>query len=78
MPRIRWRRAREEEEAMAIDDEILRPVRPALEIGGDLSTLSEAEIEERVANLEAEIERLRAMLASKRESRAAADAFFKK
>ena len=68
----------EEEDVMAMDEEIVRPIRPTLEIGGDLSTLSETEIEERVTALEAEIERLRETLASKRASRAAADAFFKK
>lgn len=57
--------------------------RPAIkptahEIGGDLSTLSEVEIEERIALLEAEIARLREALDRKRSSRAAADAFFKR
>lgn len=57
--------------------------RPALkptahEIGSDLSTLSEVEIEERIALLEAEIARLRQALERKRSSRAAADAFFKR
>ncbi|WP_029353202.1 DUF1192 domain-containing protein [Bosea sp. 117] len=63
---------------MAMEDDPLRPPRAALEIGGDLSTLSETEIEERIAALEAEIARLSAALGSKRASRAAADAFFKK
>ncbi|MBS7545214.1 DUF1192 domain-containing protein [Ancylobacter oerskovii] len=58
----------------------LRPATPpaAHEVGTDLSTLSEAEIEERIALLEAEIVRLRASLDGKRSSRAAADAFFKR
>ena len=63
---------------MAMEDDPLRPPRAALEIGGDLSTLSETEIEERIAALEAEIARLSATLGAKRASRAAADAFFKK
>lgn len=58
----------------------IRPAKlpAAHEIGADLSTLSEAEIEERIALLEAEIARLRAALAGKQSSRAAADAFFKR
>ena len=53
--------------------------RPAAhEIGADLSAVSEAEIEERIALLEAEIVRLRTALDGKRSSRAAADAFFKR
>ncbi|MFK8250305.1 DUF1192 family protein [Ancylobacter terrae] len=63
---------------MAVDDEAARPARAAHEVGGDLSTLSETEIEERIAALEAEIVRLRAALAAKRASRVAADAFFKR
>lgn len=62
---------------MAMEEELPRP-RPAAEIGGDLSTLSEVEIEERIAALETEIERLRTTLSAKRASRMAADAFFKK
>lgn len=48
------------------------------EIGQDLSTLSLEEIEERIAALKAEIERLTQARASKSASRAAADAFFRK
>lgn len=48
------------------------------EIGADLSALSEHELEERIGLLEAEIARMRQMLVSKRSSRSAADAFFKK
>ncbi len=59
------------------DDEPRRP-RPALEIGGDLSALSESEIDERILALEAEIARLRATLATKKASRQAADVFFKR
>ncbi len=67
---------------MALEDDVFgaRPIRkpPAHEIGSDLSMLSEAEIEERVALLEAEIERLKAALAGKRASRAAAENVFKR
>ena len=48
------------------------------EIGQDLSTLSLGEIDERVAALKAEIERLMAARAKKDASRSAADAFFRK
>lgn len=65
-------------DAMAVDDEAVRPARPRHEVGGDLSVLSEAEIEERIEALEAEIVRLRSALSAKRASRAAADAFFKR
>jgi len=63
---------------MAIEEEPIRPLRPAIEVGSDISALSEAEIEEHIAALEAEIERLRTALAAKQASRAAADAFFRK
>ncbi|WP_353182584.1 DUF1192 domain-containing protein [Bosea sp. (in: a-proteobacteria)] len=48
------------------------------EIGQDLSTLSLEEIEERIAALRAEIERLTEARAGKSASRAAADAFFRR
>jgi uncharacterized small protein (DUF1192 family) len=48
------------------------------EIGQDLSTLSLGDIDERVAALKAEIERLMAARAKKDASRSAADAFFRK
>lgn len=48
------------------------------EIGQDLSTLSLGELEERIAALKAEIERLMEARASKSASRAAADAFFRR
>ncbi|CAM5209424.1 hypothetical protein ARD30_04200 [Bosea thiooxidans] len=48
------------------------------EIGQDLSTLSLAEIDERIAVLKAEIERLAEARARKDASRSAADAFFRK
>ncbi|MCJ8144741.1 DUF1192 domain-containing protein [Ancylobacter sp. A5.8] len=67
---------------MAIDDDVfsVRPARaPAThEIGADLSTLSEIELEERMTLLASEMERLRLALISKRASRAAADNFFKR
>ena len=47
------------------------------EIGQPLDRLSVAEIAERIEILQAEIERLKAMSASKEASRVAAGAFFK-
>ena len=48
------------------------------EVGQDLSMLSLAEIDERIAALKAEIERLAEARAKKDASRSAADAFFRK
>ncbi|HRK25232.1 MAG TPA: DUF1192 domain-containing protein [Beijerinckiaceae bacterium] len=61
---------------MRDDDD--RP-RPKLrhEVGQDLSLLSVEEIDDRVALLTEEIERLKADRAAKLASRSAADAFFK-
>ncbi|MBX9908840.1 MAG: DUF1192 domain-containing protein [Beijerinckiaceae bacterium] len=64
---------------MSIFPEDDRPKpRPVHEIGQDLSMLSLGEIDERVAALQAEIERLMAARAKKDASRSAADAFFRK
>jgi uncharacterized small protein (DUF1192 family) len=48
------------------------------EIGQDLYLLSVKELEERIALLTEEIERLKASIKSKQSSRNAADSFFKK
>jgi uncharacterized small protein (DUF1192 family) len=48
------------------------------EIGQDLYLLSVKELEERIALLTEEIERLRAAIGSKQSSRSVADSFFKK
>jgi len=69
-----------ESRVMAIDplaDEKPRPKPPAHAIGQDLSTLSLAELDERIALLEREIDRLREMRARKEASKAVASAFFK-
>ncbi len=47
------------------------------EIGGDLSTWSVGDIDERISELEAEIARLRAEKDKKQGSLSAAEAFFK-
>ncbi|GGA95710.1 hypothetical protein GCM10011491_25040 [Brucella endophytica] len=58
------------------DDEL--PVRKTIhEIGQDLSLLSVAELEERIAALRAEIERLEADRDRKGASKAAAEALFR-
>ena len=65
---------------MAIDslaDEKPRPKPPAHDMGQDLSTLSIADLDERIALLEREIERLREARARKEASKAAASAFFR-
>ncbi|MDQ0348497.1 DUF1192 domain-containing protein [Ancylobacter vacuolatus] len=68
---------------MAIDDDLFPAAAPALKpaghvVGSDISVLSEAEIEERLAQLSAEIERLARTLEAKRASRSAAEHFFKR
>ncbi len=52
--------------------------KPAYKVGQDLSALSIAEIDQRVALLEAEIARLKEARAKKDASRSAADSFFRK
>ncbi len=63
---------------MAIFDEDERPKPTAHTVGEDLTTLSEDELAERIAILRGEIERIEAMLNSKRAGRDAASAFFKR
>ncbi len=62
---------------MAGDDDDKLRKKITHELGQDLSLLSVGDIEERIAALAAEIERLKADAARKRSSRDAADAFFK-
>ena len=65
--------------ADAGDDEDDRPKKKiAHEIGQDLTLLSVAELNERIALLQEEIARLEADIARKQSSRSAADQFFKK
>jgi uncharacterized small protein (DUF1192 family) len=70
----------EEVHAMAFDPFAEEQVRPRLfahDIGQDLSMLSIHEIDERIALLQQEIERLKVARSRKEDSRAAASAFFK-
>ncbi len=60
------------------DDGEAKKVLKRIEIGEDLERLSIAELEERVAALQAEIERVRDKMAQKRASASAAQSVFKK
>ncbi|HWW47791.1 MAG TPA: DUF1192 domain-containing protein [Xanthobacteraceae bacterium] len=62
---------------MASDEDDRPKAQTAHAIGQDLSMLAVAELEQRVALLSEEIERLRAEIAKKRASREAADRFFR-
>ncbi|MEM5474548.1 DUF1192 domain-containing protein [Hoeflea sp. AS60] len=62
--------------AMFADDDRPKPKR-LHEIGCDLTFLSAAELEERIALLHEEIERLKTEKSSKTSSRSAAEGFFK-
>ncbi len=60
-----------------MDEDILKPKKPGPAVGDDLSELSVKELEERVAEFEAEILRVKADIAGKQSSKAVAAAFFK-
>jgi uncharacterized small protein (DUF1192 family) len=62
---------------MAAEDEDRPRKKVTHEIGQDLALLSVGELDERIALLRAEIERLQAAAASKQASRSVADKFFK-
>ena len=59
-------------------DEPLRPVRPAIILGEDLSLHSLEELEARIESLKREIERIESVLVAKRSSRTAAETVFKR
>lgn len=61
-----------------IDDDDRPKKKIAHEMGQDLTLLSVAELNERIALLKGEIARLEADIASKQASKSAADLFFKK
>jgi uncharacterized small protein (DUF1192 family) len=65
---------------MAIDPEELLPRKklPDIVLGQDLATLSEHELLTRIAALDAEIARCRQAITSRKSTKAAADAVFKK
>ena len=58
------------------DDTVKKP--PAHAVGMPIDAMSAAELEMRIGLLEAEIRRLRAAIDARRQSRAAADSFFKR
>ena len=62
---------------MAIEDDDRPRKKITHEIGQDLSLLSVDELNERIALMTSEIERLQAAAARKRASKDAADSFFK-
>jgi uncharacterized small protein (DUF1192 family) len=62
---------------MAIEDEDRPRKKISHEIGQDLSLLSVEELTERIALLNAEVERLREAMTKKRASKDAANSFFK-
>ncbi len=62
---------------MAAEDDDKPRKKISHEVGQDLSLLSVGDVEDRIAMLSAEIERLKADAAKKRASRDAANAFFK-
>jgi uncharacterized small protein (DUF1192 family) len=65
--------------ACAMNDDDDRPKKKIThDIGQDLYLLSVKELEERIALLTEEIERLKTAVAGKQSSRSAADSFFKK
>ena len=51
--------------------------KPVITVGEPLDMISLAELEQRIADLESEIARVKAMIASKWASKNAADAFFR-
>ncbi|HVP83617.1 MAG TPA: DUF1192 domain-containing protein [Rhizomicrobium sp.] len=65
---------------MAIDPDELLPKKklPDIVLGQDLSALSEHELEARIAALKGEIVRSREAIAARRNTKSAADAFFKR
>jgi len=58
-------------------DEPRAKLKPDIEVGADLSSLSVAELEHRIEMLKAEIGRIETALAEKRRHTAAASALFK-
>jgi uncharacterized small protein (DUF1192 family) len=61
---------------MDTEDDRPKP-RPAVVIGEPLDTFSVAELEQRIKDLESEIERTKGVLHGKQAGKAAAEAFFK-
>lgn len=60
------------------DDELQRSKRLTITPGEDVSSLSVADLQERIATLKSEIARAEAMIDHKQDKLGAAEAFFKK
>ena len=60
-----------------MDLEDLPKPKPVITVGQNLDLMSVADLEQRVEDLESEIVRVKAAIASKRASKNAADAFFR-
>ena len=60
-----------------MDDDVVKSKKPGSVVGENLSELSVSELEERIVEFEAEIERVRAEIAGKQSYKIAADSFFK-
>ena len=60
-----------------MDPEDLPKPKPVITVGQNLDLMSVAELEQRVEDLESEIVRVKAAIASKRASKNAADVFFR-
>ncbi|MEX0922741.1 MAG: DUF1192 domain-containing protein [Rhodovibrionaceae bacterium] len=60
-----------------MDSDDLEPRKPAKSPPKDLESLGVEELEDYIADLQAELERVRAKLATKKDYKAGAEAFFK-
>jgi uncharacterized small protein (DUF1192 family) len=60
-----------------MDTDDLEPRKPATPAPKDLDTMGVEELEDYIAELQAEIDRVQAKLATKKDYKAGADAFFK-
>ncbi|MFA5899837.1 MAG: DUF1192 domain-containing protein [Hyphomicrobium sp.] len=60
------------------DETVPKKAKPGAVVGDNLSTLSVAELEARIAEFEHEIERVKAELVAKRQHEDAANALFKR
>lgn len=79
LPYVSFAQAEQREgETMALFDDEPARRRKTHEIGQDLSLLSVGDLAERIGQLEAEIERLRADMAAKDATKSAAEALFRR
>jgi uncharacterized small protein (DUF1192 family) len=76
-PARRWQSAERGRQAMPVEDDDRPRKKVSHEIGQDLSLLSVEELNERIALLSSEVERIKEVVAKKRASRDAANSVFK-